>query len=137
MNGTIDPLVGRLRTVLDLRQLQHSVTASNLANANTPGFRAKVVEFDRLLESVVYGPAAAGTGLRTTDPRHVSAAGADPTHPVFTELDPPPWSVDGNSVLAERESARLNANALQYEAVSRGLDHHLRLLKFAVSDGRS
>jgi flagellar basal-body rod protein FlgB len=133
VNTGIDPLVGRLQTVLDLRQLQHTVTASNLANANTPGYRAKVVEFDKLLESVMHGAQT----LRTTDARHVGTAGGTADNPVFTELEPPPWAVDGNSVLAERESARLNANALLYEAVSRGLDSHLKLLKFAVSDGRS
>lgn len=137
MDWSLDPLASRLQTVLDLRQLQHSVTASNLANANTPGFKAKVVEFDQLLESVVYGGEAAGTALRTTDPRHVPVAGADAAHPTFTELEAPPWSVDGNSVLAERETARLQANALQYQAVSQGLDRHLKLLEFAVSDGRS
>lgn len=131
---SLDPLVGRLRTVLDLRQLQHGVTASNLANADTPGYRAKVVEFDTLLQSVVQGTAP----LHTSDPRHfASPGGSDAAHPVFTELDPPPWSVDGNSVLAEREAARLQTNALQYQAVARGLDRHLALLKYAVSDGRS
>jgi flagellar basal-body rod protein FlgB len=125
-------MVGRLRTVLDLRQLQHSVTAANLANANTPGFKAKVVEFDQLLEQVMSGSAP----LQTTDARHVAVSGGSAAHPQFTELEAAPWSVDGNSVLAERESARLNANALMYEAVSRGLDRHLQLLKFAVSDGR-
>ncbi len=137
MDSFIDPLVGRLQTVLDLRQIQHTVTASNLANANTPGFRAKVVEFDRLLEAVVYGSAATGTELRTTDPRHLDLSGTDPSHPTVAEIEPPPWSVDGNSVLAERETARLQTNALMYQAISQGLDRHLRLLKFAVSDGRS
>jgi flagellar basal-body rod protein FlgB len=130
---TLDPLVGRLQTVLDLRQLQHTVTASNLANADTPGYRAKVVEFDALLASVVAGDHQ----LRTTDPRHVASSAGDAAHPVFTELDPAPWSVDGNSVLAERETARLQTNALLYEAVTRGLDKKLALLKFAASDGRS
>jgi len=52
-------------------------------------------------------------------------------------VEAPLWSEDGNSVYSEREVARLNANALQYTAVSKGLSRKLALLRFAASDGRS
>ena len=133
MDASFDPLVGRLHQVLDLRLLQHTVTASNLANADTPGYRAKVVEFDKILDATMRG----ASPLRTTDTRHFALPGTADGLPPITELDPPPWSVDGNSVLAERESARLNANALQYDAVARGLDRKLSLLEYAVTGGRA
>jgi flagellar basal-body rod protein FlgB len=129
----IDPLIGGLQTVLDLRMAQHSLTASNLANADTPGYRAKVVDFRNVLSTAMGG----AEPLQRTDPRHVAGPGMDPNHLPVNEIDPEPWSVDGNSVLAERETARLRENAVMYDAVSRGVDRKLALLAYAMSDGRS
>jgi flagellar basal-body rod protein FlgB len=120
----IDPLIDGLNRVLDLRSRQHSLTATNLANADTPGFRAQVLDFERALEAAVEAPAS-------------SVPGAAPSEPSVIELEAPPWSVDGNSVVAERESARLRGNALVYEAVTKGLSRQLAMLRFAASDGRS
>lgn len=138
MTLTFDPLIAGLQDVLDLRMAQHALTASNLANADTPGYHAKVIDFDHVLARAVGGEGAPGAGVEVsrTDPRHIDASGVDPAHPSVVELDPAPWSVDGNSVLPERETARLQSNALMYDAVARGLDHKLDLLRFAVSDGR-
>lgn len=133
MSFTFDPLIGGMQTVLDLRMAQHSLTASNLANANTPGFRAKVIDFRHVLAQAV----DPGEGLQRTDPRHLSGPGADPNDLPITELEPEPWSIDGNSVLSERETARLTENSLMYDAVSRGIDRKLALLAYAMSDGRS
>ncbi|MEQ1503687.1 MAG: flagellar basal body rod protein FlgB [Myxococcota bacterium] len=134
MAFTFDPLIGKLQTVLDLRMAQHALTASNLANADTPGYRAKMVDFSTVLDLVVDQEASP---MLRSDPRHVAAGGVDPTEPPILEIDPAPWSLDGNSVLPERETARLQENALMYDAIARGLDHKLDLLRFVVSDGRA
>jgi flagellar basal-body rod protein FlgB len=128
-----DPLIGGLQTVLDLRLQQHALTASNLANADTPGFKAKVIDFQKVLSEAVHGQ----TELRATDPRHLQPGGSDLHHdPPVLELEPPPWSLDGNSVLPERETARLTENAMMYDAVAKGLQRKLAMLRYAVSDGR-
>ena len=119
MSGMLfDSLTTGLQNVLDLRQQQHALTASNLANAETPGYRAKVIEFDKMLSRAVQGEQA-GPELR----------------PMVTELEPSPWSVDGNSVLPEREQARLQENSLMYRAVAQGLSRRLAMLKYAANDG--
>jgi len=118
-----DPLIGRLNQVLDLREQQHGLTATNLANADTPGFRARVVDFDNLLSEVMSGD---HDGLEITSTGAMN----------IQELAPPPYAVDGNSVLPERETARMKANSTMYSAVTRGLSKHLALLKYAAGDGR-
>jgi flagellar basal-body rod protein FlgB len=120
MSGMLfDSLTTGLQNVLDLRQQQHALTASNLANAETPGYRAKVIEFDRELSRAVQGSEPTGA-----------------IEPRITELEPTPWSVDGNSVLPEREQARLQENSLMYRAVAQGLSRRLALLKYAANDGK-
>jgi flagellar basal-body rod protein FlgB len=128
-----DPLFAGLTQVLNLRQQQHALTATNLANADTPGFKAKVADFRDALFSAVNRSEA--PTLRTTRAGHVGGANNTIIPPIL-ELEPTPWAVDGNSVLPEREMARLQENALMYRAVSTGLSRRLALLKFAAMDGR-
>ncbi len=128
-----DPLTMGLEQVLDLRVQQHALTASNLANADTPGFRARVIDFDGVLAEAV----GQGGGLQMARGAegHLSKAGST-ADPEIIELDPSPWSENGNSVLLERETARLNANSLMYRGLTRGLSKRLALLKYAASDGK-
>lgn len=129
-----DRLHTGLGKVLDLRAAQHGITASNLANAETPGYRAKYIPFDRMLSQAV------GRGdtmeMRRTADRHVVGPGADPSNPDVVEIEAPPWAPDGNSVTPEREVVRLNENALMYESVSRGLSKRMAMLKYAAADGK-
>jgi flagellar basal-body rod protein FlgB len=133
MGFRLDPLVDRLDTVLDLRQQQHTLTATNLANADTPGYRAQVLDFDTaLLDAMDVGT---GPRLDTAQAGHIAGIGSADA-PEIVELEAPPWSEDGNSVFAERESARMVSNQLVYTGVATGLARHLALLRYAASDGR-
>jgi flagellar basal-body rod protein FlgB len=130
-----DRLHNGLGRVLDLRQAQHGITASNIANATTPGFRARFIPFDQILARAV----GRGDGVELTrlDPRHVMTPGADPARPEIHEIEPPPWAADGNSVDPEREVVRLTENQMMYEAVSTGLSRRMAMLRYAASDGRA
>ena len=114
-----DSLYGGLQQVLDLRQQQHTLTTANLANADTPGFKAKFIRFDGLLQDVVNGNEG-GLG----------------SEPEIQEAEPAPWAQDDNSVMLERETARLNENLLLFNGVSRGLSRRLGLLKYAAGNGK-
>ena len=130
-DGLFDGLHHNLAATLDLRQRQHELTASNIANADTPGYHARVMEFDGLLERMF----STSPELQRTNERHLVGVG-DTGAPTITELDPAPWSADGNSVVAEREAGRLAENAVLYRSVSTGLSRRLALLRYAASDGR-
>jgi flagellar basal-body rod protein FlgB len=127
-----DGLHQGLQRVLDLRQAQHGLTATNLANADTPGYKAKVIPFDEILSAAVDQT----EGMRRTDARHLAGFGADAAHPEIEELEAPPWSLDGNSVVAEREAARLAENAMLFSGVSQGISRRLAMLRYAAGDGK-
>ena len=111
------------RQVLDLRQQQHALIATNLANANTPEFRARQLDFQDVLQEVV----------REAEAGNVHAGDRVP----LLELEPVPWALDGNSVDAEHEAAKMVENKMVYEALVVGVSHHLKLLEFAASNGGS
>lgn len=123
-----------LGQVLDLRTAQHALTTANLANADTPEYRAKVIPFDRILGELV--DRSEHTEMRRTHARHLPGLSGDSKRPAVDELEAPAWSADGNSVQLERETVRLTENAMMFEAVSTGLSKRLAMLRFAASDGR-
>lgn len=118
MSKLYTPLVGDLQQVLSLRLKQHGLGASNLANANTPNYRAKHVDFDAALSAIFDG-----NGLTSGD--------------VPVEfIEPHPLAGDGNSVNAEDEMMKLTANNLQFNATVEVLSRQLALLEYAANDGR-
>ena len=132
-NFMFDGLHHGLGKVLDLRMSQHSLTATNLANADTPGFKAKVIPFDRILAEVV--DRSQTLTMRQTREGHLPGLNADPSDPQVDEIEAPPWAADGNSVVAEREAVRLKENSTMFTGVSRGLSRRLAMMRFAASDG--
>lgn len=125
-----DGMFQGLEGVLDLRRIQHTLTAGNIANADTPEYRAKEMPFQELLSEVMERTA---DGDRLDDEIDVDHLAQQ----TIREVPLPPGSLDGNSVDAEKETLRLTSNALLYNAVSNGMSRRLALLRFAASDGKT
>ena len=117
-----DGMYDGLEQVMDLRSRQHALTATNLANANTPGFKARELDFDSLLQDVME---------RATDGDPLSESEIQ-----VHEMPLSPWSRDGNSVDPEHETAKMTSNTLLYNAIATGTARRLSLLQFAASDGK-
>ncbi len=129
-----DALHQGLGKVLDLRGQQHGLTISNLANADTPGYRAREIDFDEALDSAM--ASGEGLALRRTRGEHIGSSGAEGQTPDVEQKEAPAWSEDGNSVHAETEISKLNANQLMYTAVANGVSRRLAILRYAASDGK-
>ena len=133
MSATLfNPLLNGLVKTLDLRQQQHALTATNLANSDTPGFKAKIIDFRHALSDAI----GKQEGLPMLKTHQMHMGGLDMENPPIRTLEAPPWSVDGNSVVPEREMARLQENSLMYRATAGGLSRRLAMLKYAAGDGK-
>lgn len=104
-----NPALQVLDTVLTYRNHRHDVIASNVANANTPGYRA----FDLVLRGAVDG--GAPLAPRRTDPRHLSFSGAEARLGFDTLASRATPRVDGNNVSIEEEFAKLTENRMMYQ----------------------
>ncbi len=129
-----DALHKNLGNVLDLRDQQHGLTVSNLANADTPGYEAREMDFSTVLATAM--EAGDDVNLRRTREDHFGSAGVSGQPPEIHREKAAPWAEDGNSVNAEREMSKLNANQLMYTAVVRGISRRLALLRYAAGDGK-
>lgn len=116
-----------LQRSLDYHLSRHSLISSNVANAETPGYRPLDLNFDAYL-------ARAGE-LEVTNPRHLGSAGESRFALGLREDPGPTVRADGNAVSTEREMAKLSANSLRYRAVTEMLSRRMGILKYAASDG--
>ena len=128
-----DPVIGALNTSLNLRLLSQNVISSNIANADTPGYKSQSVEFESALRD------ALGTGDKLgvveTNPHHIAHHQTDPVHPEIYEDPNGVESLDGNTVDRGAEMAKLAENQLLYDASVEMLKKKLGMLKYAISEG--
>jgi flagellar basal-body rod protein FlgB len=99
---------------LKLRSQRQATLAANLANAETPGYKAVDFDFARALAERIASPAA------------------KPAAPALFERSSHQPSLDGGTVDADAERARFADNALRYEAALRTLNVQIRMLLSAI-----
>jgi flagellar basal-body rod protein FlgB len=122
---------------LDLRSRRHELIISNIANADTPGYKA----FDLLVDEAMAGQTTAKTPLpmQNTHNRHLSAV-----HGVSAEIKPYVVKIgtqdylrgDGNTVDMEREMTNLAANELLYKASAQIVSKKLQGLRSVIQGGK-
>lgn len=98
---------------LRLRASRSAVLANNLANADTPGFKAKDIDF----KSVLSGQLAMGQGgsMQVTNNRHIGHhGGVDSLDTLYRTPQQP--SIDGNTVEEQIENAEYMKNSLAFQA---------------------
>ena len=131
-----------LEIALDVASARHQVIADNVANVNTPGFKAADVDFVSSLEQAMAGRAESAdrrlTG-RTTRAGHFAISGAASTgrSPIVqTEDEGASMKVDGNSVDIDLEMAKMAENATMYNTFAQLVSSKFSLLKYVISEGR-
>ncbi len=100
---------------LVLRARRAEILANNIANADTPNFKARDIDFASVLEGVQNG-GQQPLKLKTTQAAHKSQI-ADPDFAAdLMYRIPHQPSVDGNTVEVQEEMARYTDNALRFQA---------------------
>lgn len=110
---SIDSVFGMHEQALQLRAQRNEVLARNLANADTPGYKARDFDFARALHQATRGER--GPGLRVTDSRHIADSGRA-EGPELRYRVPMQPALDGNTVETDVEKAAFAENAMRYEA---------------------
>ena len=119
-----------LSAALDLYQARHTVLAENIANSETPGYRARDLDFgDALAEAMAPAEPAQPGDSSSVAPatRHV-----EPTIDREAAVKP-----DGNSVALDEQVGRLSENAFKIQALTQILSLRLQGLKRVIDGGKS
>lgn len=133
VDSGFDPTIGALNTSLNLRLMNQNVISGNIANADTPGYKSKKMEFESALRD------ALGVGGHIQplerDPRHLAPHATDPVDPEIYDDPNGVESLDGNTVDRASEMSKLAENQLLYDASAEMLKRKLGMLKYAISEG--
>ena len=148
MVSKLDDFLGYNQAALNLRSQRQQVIASNIANADTPNYKAKDFDFNSALQTALKAAgnsAAGGAGqtLATTAAKHFANAngvadnGAG-TLPDGTPLQyriPAQGSVDGNTVDMDAERNQFADNGVRYEAGLTLINSDIKAMMAAIQGG--
>ncbi|WP_087021581.1 flagellar basal body rod protein FlgB [Thaumasiovibrio subtropicus] len=110
---SFDKALGVHQHTLGIRAKRAETLASNLANANTPGFKAKDIDFQRALTAATSG---SQMGMSRTHERHIVASSRSSSGEQKFRVPHQPDTGDGNTVDAQLERNLFMQNALEYQA---------------------
>lgn len=118
MVGKLDNYLSFNEASLNLRAQRQQLLASNIANADTPNYQARDIDFSSALKNALSqnGDAASVTGLAKTDVAHLSgkADGLGGVPLLYRPVQQ--GSIDGNTVDMDVERTQFADNAIRYEA---------------------
>ncbi len=124
----LDNLFGIHEQALKLRTRRAEVLAANIANADTPGYKARDFDFRAVLRQQL----PQGERMRVTSPRHIQPdAGLVSASEMFYRIPTQP-SLDGNTVDTQLEHTAYAANAMEYQASLRFLSGDIKKLMLAI-----
>jgi flagellar basal-body rod protein FlgB len=116
MINKLDEALRFNQTALSLRGSRQELLAANIANADTPNYKARDIDFASALKNAVAG-SSPKLEMATSSPQHLAgnAGGSILGAPVMYRRPVQP-SADGNTVDMDVERAQFADNALRYEA---------------------
>ncbi len=116
MLNRLDDMLNFNTQALRIREQRQQVLASNIANADTPNYKARDLDFKAALQSALQGTSATdGTALATTAPGHLAGNPGLAAEAGLLYRTPAQGSVDGNTVDVDTERAAFAENAIHYE----------------------
>ncbi|MCB1859061.1 MAG: flagellar basal body rod protein FlgB [Gammaproteobacteria bacterium] len=124
----LDDAFGIHEQALKLRVHRAEVLSANIANADTPGYKARDFDFQAMLRQQI----PRQESMRVTSPGHIQPSeGPVSASELFYRIPTQP-SLDGNTVDSQLEHTAFAANALEYQASLRFLSGNIRKLMTAI-----
>ena len=111
--------------------MRNRVLSSNIANADTPNYKARDIDFKDALKSAQHD----SISMTRTSELHKQAWGTTRDGATMMYRVPTQPTLDGNTVEMDVEQAAFAENALQYRASLAFLDGKIRTLKYALKGG--
>jgi len=127
----LDTYIGVHSQALKLRSQRTEVLATNLANADTPGYRARDIDFRSALAAA--SKTEGSVSLSTTNAGHLGATTASGSAAELKYRTPLAPSLDGNTVDAQLEQAAFAENTVRYQATLTFLSSKFRSLMTAIT----
>lgn len=125
---SFDKAVGFHEKALHFRVQRSEVLANNLVNADTPGFKARDIDFASVLNTQM----TSATRMVATHKGHIAPSGNDFSQNLMYRVPLQP-SLDGNTVEENIEMAKFTENNLQFQASFEFVNKRFKGMKNAIS----
>jgi flagellar basal-body rod protein FlgB len=123
-------IIDALRRQMAIAAAKQVVAAGNLANVNTPGYRARAVDFTAALEHQLGG----SISLTGTTGGHLQGKVSEAVN--TEEIDGLPMRRDGNNVQVDRELLTMTTAAGEFARAQTALAARFRMVRYALNEGR-
>ena len=132
----LDQLFASHLHALQIGNRRMELLAANIANADTPGYLARDVDFRAAMQAAAEAGSTPGFEFSATHPRHIRSASHELSFaPALYRTSVQP-SLDGNTVDTERESAAVAEAAVRYEAALMFFNSRISGLRTAITGDR-
>ncbi|MBC7765483.1 MAG: flagellar basal body rod protein FlgB [Hyphomonadaceae bacterium] len=125
-----------LQKGLDVAWTRNRVIANNIANAETPNFKASKVEFESILKSELGG--GGSMAMRKSSDKHMNSGGGvgSSIEPSVIQNQTTSMRTDGNNVDIENEMTELAKNNLLYQTLVQKASKEMAKARYIISEGR-
>jgi flagellar basal-body rod protein FlgB len=130
--ASLDQHLSVLSQAMNMRTQRHQVLASNIANADTPGYKARDFSFESAMQNAMAGGAKSGVALARTDSGHIGA-GSGSARAAIQYRQETQSAVDGNTVDMDVERTQIAENALQYQILTQLISEKFKGVRSALS----
>lgn len=131
MADRLDDALRFHQTALNVRAYRQQVIASNIANADTPNYKARDVDFRDALNGALGGKTG-GLPLTTTSAAHLPGASDSVLDASLKYRTEEQGAIDGNTVSMDVERSAFAENSVQYEASVTFINGLLRSMQQAI-----
>ncbi len=132
---SMDKMLSIYPDALRLRAKRTELLAANIANADTPGYKARDIDFNAAMQQA---SKQGGGGLKTTHPGHIQGgghAGANAFDDFVRFRVPQQPSLDGNTVESHVEQAKFAEHAIEYQLTLKNLQGRFKSVTDAIKGG--
>ena len=109
-------VIDLIEKALDIRVFYQKILASNIANAETPGYKEKDLDFKKELEKAASGPAQ----FEVTEKEPSDGIAA----------------IDGNTVGMEDQVVKMTENTLMFNSLVQMINKKFTMIRYAINEGR-
>jgi flagellar basal-body rod protein FlgB len=131
-----DKTTSALGAAINMRQLKQNITSSNIANAETPGYHAKKIDFENALARALDIDDLRGMSTSSGDHFALGGGSIANARPDIYENPEGAINNDGNTVDLEKEMSNLTENSIMYKAALQLINKKMAALKYAATEGR-
>ncbi|MBL4711675.1 MAG: flagellar basal body rod protein FlgB [Gammaproteobacteria bacterium] len=129
---SFDSALGIHQKALSIRTVRTELIASNIANADTPGYKARDIDFKAALMTIVnQSKSSSSASLSTTHSKHIQNNAMNNNAEILYRV-PNQSSFDGNTVDEQLEKSAFSENAIRYQASLTFLEGKFRGMLAAI-----